>query len=39
VPLDHLISALQERLGNREAEGFRGFHVDGELEDRRPLDR
>jgi hypothetical protein len=30
--LDHLIRPLQERLGDRQAEGFRGLEVDHQLE-------
>src|SRR5438034_1097662 len=37
--LNHLIRALQQRLGNRQADRLCGLHVDAQLELGRPLDR
>src|SRR6266478_2702945 len=36
--LDHLIRPLQERRGDRQAEGLGGLQVDGEVVSRRSLD-
>jgi hypothetical protein len=38
LSLDHLVSAQQERLGDRDAERFRGRQIDDEIESGRLLD-
>src|SRR6267142_3243301 len=37
--LDHLVSPLEQRLGDRQPERLRGLQVDHQLELRRLLDR
>ena len=37
--LDDFVGAHEDRVGDLDAERFRGFHVDDQLETRRPLYR